>query len=227
MPTLLSTKKLSPAQSSLILHAGFGLVHYNAIKVDSMDFQWDRPNRNLIFTSQNAITSVLNYITPEQLSGFKIFCVGEKTAQVLREFGCDISEMASYGKDLAEKIVARHSQQEFTYFCGNLRNDTLPDALQRNKVQFEEIKVYTTTLKKKTFGQEFDGILFFSPSGVRSFCSSNSIKDSICFCIGTTTALEVKNFSNNIVTATIPSIENVIVQAVGYLNKQVGTGNPQ
>ncbi len=36
---LLSTKQLSPAQAALLLKAGFDLVTYDAIAIESLDFQ--------------------------------------------------------------------------------------------------------------------------------------------------------------------------------------------
>lgn len=225
MSTVLSTKILSPAQKQLILNAGIGFVEYNAIKVNLLKFDWDKKTANLIFTSKNAVQSVLKNITPQELSSFSIFCVGEKTAGFLKVQGLDVVETASYGADLAKKITSDYKELNFTYFCGNIRNDDLPDTLKNNKVKFEEIEVYTTSLRERSFSQEFDGILFFSPSGVVSFCSRNSLKESIAFCIGSTTASEAKKYSENIITATRPTIENVIVQAVKHLGKAAGTGN--
>jgi len=88
--------------------------------------------------------------------------------------------------------------------------------LKKKKIKFQEIEVYKTSLNPKPFSQEFDGILFFSPSAVQSFTAENELKNSTIFCIGKTTASEAKKHSNNIITATKPSIENVIVQVVKY-----------
>jgi len=98
-----------------------------------------------------------------------------------------------------------------------LRRDEIPELLRKNNVSFTEVLVYKTVLKPKTFERTFDGVLFFSPSAVESFTKDNKLEDTTAFCIGTTTAAEAEKHTNNIVTATKPTIENVIVQVVKKL----------
>ena len=91
--------------------------------------------------------------------------------------------------------------------------------MNKKTIGFKEITVYKTELNIQEFQQEFDGILFFSPSAVKSFTSKNTIGDSTAFCIGETTAAEAKKHTKNMQIATKPSIENVIVQVVKTLKK--------
>lgn len=215
MPTVLSTKKLSLAQKSLLLNSGIGYVEYDAIKVDLLDLPSTKSlQNNLIFTSKNAVKSVVRSIDPSELQTKKIFCVGGKTAELLTSSGLTILECESYGAALGEKIIAAYKDGSFTYFCGNIRRDELPDVLNRNNIPLEEVVVYSTSLNFKKFGQEFDGVLFYSPSGVESYCARNSLQGCTGFCIGETTAAEAKKFTDTIVVANKPSIENLIVQVV-------------
>ncbi|HAV55223.1 MAG TPA: uroporphyrinogen-III synthase, partial [Aequorivita sp.] len=92
--------------------------------------------------------------------------------------------------------------------------------LKENHIAFEEIEVYKTTLNPKKFERQFDAILFFSPSGVRSYCEerSNLINDEPTFvCIGTTTASEAKKYSENVVIANATTVESVIAKTVKKL----------
>ncbi|MDT0650056.1 uroporphyrinogen-III synthase [Autumnicola edwardsiae] len=212
MPTLLSTKKLSTAQKQLVLNSGLRFVEYDAIQIDFVDFEAISVE-NAIIPSKNAAKAVVK----KCISIEKCFCVGEKTSAYLRDHNYKIVEVADYGRNLANIVLNNYNEQKFTFFCGNKRRDEIPSVLKENNIAFEEIEVYKTRLNFQHFRQEFDGIMFFSPSAVQSFTKENKLKDSIVFCIGKTTASEAKKHTENIVTATKPSIENVIVQAVKNL----------
>ncbi|MBZ9630927.1 uroporphyrinogen-III synthase [Salegentibacter sp. LM13S] len=215
MKSILTTKKLSNSQKQLFLNSGLSLVEYNAIITKATDFKFpSKKIKNAIFTSKNSINAVSGKIQVENC-----FCVGEKTADLASENGFHIQEIADYGKDLADIIVQNYTEETFTFFCGNKRRNEIPEILQKNQIGFTEIEVYKTRLNPKPFPQEFDGILFFSPSAVQSFTSENQLKDTTAFCIGKTTASEAKKHTNHIITATKPSIENVIVQVVKYFKK--------
>jgi len=213
MATVLSTKKLSPSQKQLLLNAGIGLVEYDAIQIEFIDFKTGtRAFKNAVITSKNTAKAILK----KDLKIENCYCVGEKTAAFLKENNFNIAEIADYGINLAQIIIEKYPNENFAFFCGNERRDELPAILKKNNVKFEELEVYKTSLKPKQFEREFEGILFFSPSGVKSFVSENKLDKSIAFCIGSTTASEAKKHTSNIIIANKPSLENVIVQAVKY-----------
>jgi len=214
MATVLSTKKLSQSQKQLLLNAGIGLVEYDAIQIESIDFKTGTQTfQNAVITSKNTAKAILK----KDLTIGNCFCVGEKTANFLEENNFNIAEIADYGLDLAQIIAGKYPKENFTFFCGNERRDELPAILTENNVNFDEIEVYKTSLNPKQFERKFEGILFFSPSGVKSFVSKNKLDKSIAFCIGSTTASEAKKHTSKIVIANKPSIENVIVQVVKHL----------
>ncbi len=219
MATLLSTKILSASQKQLLLNTGIGLVEYNAIEIGFDTSSLDKPiPRNLIFTSQNGVKGFFSqypeFQTREELN---IFCVGDKTKAQIKENGYPVVASANSSKELGELIVNEYKESVFLYICGDKRRDELPELLNKKGISIEELEVYTTTLKAKKFNTTFDGVLFFSPSAVQSFCKENSLEDTIAFCIGNTTATEAKKFTQNIIVANKPSIENVLVQAVKKL----------
>jgi len=216
MPTVLSTKKLTEPQRSLLLQAGIGLVEYNAIAIEKVQFKTGEKIENAIITSQNTVNALVEKNV--QIKG--CFCVGVKTKSMLEANGYQVIVTTDYGKELAEIIVQDFADKKFTFFCGNLRRDELPELLTKNKVDFTEIQVYKTLLKPKKFERSFDGVLFFSPSAVESFANENSLKNTTAFCIGTTTAAEAEKHTNKIIIATKPTIENVIVQVVKHFNKK-------
>ena len=212
MPTVLSTKRLAPNQRELLLNAGIGFVEYDAIKIKLTDFKIDKKKiENAIFTSKNAVKA----ISGKDLQIENCFCVGDKTAMLLEKNGCHIIERGQNSEELGRKIAEKYQEMHFNFFCGNKRRDELPAILTENKIDFSEIEVYETSLNPKKFESDFDGILFFSPSAVKSFTQKNVI-NSVAFCIGSTTAEEAAKHTQKIIVASKPAIENVIAKVVAY-----------
>lgn len=214
MPTVLSTKKLKENQRSLLLNADISVVEYNAIMIEFIPFQVPENIENAIFTSQNAVNAVMGY----ELGVRSCFCVGEKTKQLLKENGFTVIKMTEYASELADYLVKNHKEDAFHFFCGNIRSDEIPSHLKENNIAFEEIEVYKTRLNPKKFERQFDAVLFFSPSGVRSFFSEKNTTIGKAICIGKTTASEAKKYTGNIVIANSTTVESVIAKAVKCLN---------
>ena len=223
--TILSTKVLTPSQKALALNAGLGLVEYNAISIKYLRFQLPNVGANaLIFSSQNGVKAYLEHIGHRSLQEKKrlklqSFCVGEKTEQLLEQNGFRVKVSASNASALGTIITENYPNLHFLWPTGNQRRDELPQMLEQKKIAFNELTVYQTIANTKKMDAYFDGILFFSPSAVRSFVEKNSISG-VAFCIGNTTAQEIKKYTDNYIIATKPTIENVLVQAVKRLIHQ-------
>lgn len=212
--TILSTKILLSNQKQALLDAGFSVIEADFIKTKNTNFDLKEINENLIFTSQNAVQSVLQHPKWEELKSKNVFCVGLKTKILLSESGFNVIAYTGYASDVAEIITLIYSKESYTFFSGNLRKETLPKALAAAKVNFNEIQVYETTLNPQKIKTPVDGILFFSPSGVESFLAANKIKNELCFCIGNTTAEALEKITKNIVIASQPSVEDVIEDVI-------------
>lgn len=218
MTTVLSTKRLKSNQRSLLLQAGVSLVEYNAINIEFLSFEVPVNVKKAIFTSQNAVENVLN----QNIHITECFCVGEKTKELLEKKGQKVVMMKEYATELAAYLVEYHKEDSFHFFCGNIRSNEIPTRLKENTVNFNEIVVYKTTSNPKQFERRFDAILFYSPSGVRSFCKAQNNKkyeNSIFVCIGTTTAAEAENYSENVVISNSTTVESVIAKAVKILKQ--------
>ena len=207
---ILSTKILLSNQKQALLDADFSVTEANFIKTKNSDFDLKGINDNLIFTSQNAAQSVLFHPKCEEIKTKNVFCVGLKTKALLEENGFNVVVYVDYASDLAEIITLIYFNENYTFFSGNLRKETLPKALKAANVKCNEIQVYETTLTPQKIKTPVDGILFFSPSAVESFLATNKIKNEICFCIGTTTAETLKTITKSIIIANQPSVENMI-----------------
>lgn len=216
---VLSTKILTLAQKELLLNAGISFVEYDGLKIESIPIKEIQLEENIIITSKNAFGSIQNSAYWSALQEKNWWVVGERTSAVLQENKLKIKVIGKNAEDLAKKIIKADSNVGFTFFTGNKRREELPELLTEHRIKFREYCVYNTVLKPKKIDSTFDGILFFSPSGVESYTLENRIKNEVCFCIGTTTASEVKKHTNNIVIATKATIENVIVQVVKHMRK--------
>ena len=214
---IVSTKKLLPLQKQLLSDAGISVLEEDFIETKIKNFELSKVHENLIFTSQNAVQSILQHSKCDELKGKSVFCVGMKTKELLTENGFDVVAYTGYASDLAEIISLIYSSESFTFFSGNLRRDILPNTLKENGITFNEIEVYETNITSKKMTSKQEGILFFSPSGVESYFKLNSIKDETCFCIGETTAEALENKKvKNIIIAEKPSVESVITQVIEY-----------
>lgn len=217
MTSILSTKKLLENQKQMLLDHSFSLIEENFIEIKLKDFKLDNINQNLIFTSQNAVLSLLQNPNWETLKTKPVFCVGLKTQELLTSKGFNVIAFTGYAADLAEIISLIYAKETYTFFAGSIRRDILPNTLKENEIAFNEIEVYETTLTSKKIAIKNDGILFFSPSAVESYLKLNTLKNEICFCIGESTseALENRNITN-IIIAEKPSVENVISDVIEH-----------
>ena len=153
---------------------------------------------------------------PNRKLGIKnCFCVGNKTKALLEKNGLKVKEFGQNAAQLSQKLVKRYKKQVFYYFCGAIRREELPNALKSEKMTFFEIKTYKTVLKLKKFDQKWDGIMFFSPSGVTSYISENKHQRNVnAFCIGQTTASDAKKYFKNVVLADTNTIKSVLEKTI-------------
>ncbi|TDP04258.1 uroporphyrinogen-III synthase [Flavobacterium sp. 245] len=217
---ILSTKILSPLHKQELTKAGIELIEADFIKTENKPFELKNLNESLIFTSQNAVHSILSNPKSEELKSKNVYCVGLKTKILLSENGFNVVAYTGYASDLAEIITLIYRNESYTFFSGNLRRETLPNALKEAGIQLNEIQVYETSLQPQKIKTAVDAILFFSPSGVDSYLKDNTIKKETCFCIGETTAEALHKITKNIIIADQPTIEDVIEDViVEYSNK--------
>jgi uroporphyrinogen-III synthase len=218
---VLSTKKISESQKESL--ANFELEEENLIEIQ---FEKIRPLEKeiycAVFTSKNAVKAVFEQNKNVPTVFRKVFCVGEKTAAFLREKGVIVAGICNSAYELALLLVEelRNKQDEqvkVTFFCGNLRRDELPSLLRENKIAVEEIEVYKTTLLPKKFKNTYDGVLFFSPSAIKSYLSAGNSLEPVAFCVGNTTAVAAIMQFDKVYVAETPSVEAVTALVVENL----------
>lgn len=217
-PRILSTKKLTKPQQELLLNKGFALVHRDFIKIEYSDITETSINDAIIITSKNGVKGLQVNNLIDTIKTKQVYCVGSKTKQLLETLAINVTASFTNAKTLGDYIVANLSEISFTYFCGNIRRKELPELLHQHNITLQEVITYKTMFSPKRMDGTYDGILFFSPSLVESYFFNNSLTKATAFCIGKTTENTIKTYTKNYKTATVPTVENVIVQVVKHFN---------
>ena len=211
---VLSTKKLSEKQKSQV--EGFTIDEIPMIRITyGDDFALEENIINAVFTSANSVRAVFEN-RPENCKWFHtVFCVGKKTKQLLEGYGLTVEVIANNALELAEVLAQRFSEQdegikEISWFCGNLRNNDLPIIMAENGVLVTEYLVYKTEFIPKALEVDYDAVLFFSPSGIKSYLKKNQANSNPVVCIGNTTASEAIVFFDNVYMAEETTVESVL-----------------
>ncbi len=175
----------------------------------------------VVFTSMNAVESVASWLEGVQ-PDWEIYCVGNTTKQLIENyFGEErIAGTADDAESLAELIVDAATAKEVIFFCGDQRRPELPETLNQNGIDVNEIVVYQTIPKPHKLTKEFGGILFFSPTAVQSFFRCNQVtQNTILFAIGKTTAGEIeKNSGNKVIISEETSRDGMIQTVIDFFS---------
>ena len=169
----------------------------------------------VLFTSAQAVEAV-HICLGKEIPDWQICCISGATKTALVAlFGED--KIVATAKDALDLLEAMKEipPQRVVFFCGNKRLDTLPLRLTDKGFDVVECKVYDTILKPQKLEVDYDGILFFSPSGVESFLIENEIAhDAILFSIGKTTAKALQQRVHNPVIISAQPDKHILVQTL-------------
>lgn len=172
--------------------------------------------QTVIFTSKRAVHAVSSLLP--SVPDWTFYSIDGTTYQeISNRWGSQsIIDCASYGAELVQKIISNSPSEKLIFFCGDIRLDTIPDALRKAGIAFEEVVVYHTTLTPRKITNNYDAILFYSPSGVHSFFTHNQVANIRLYSIGTTTtaALENYNHGNNTIITSPKTDKKVMIEQV-------------
>lgn len=215
---ILITKKLNPVLLKKFKPEKFQVQTSSFIRISLLNHVLPNEIYPLIVTSRNAVKAVEKF-HPGYFKNKKVFCVGEKTARSLKQFDAHVVLTADHAEALVEKLLNLPVKEKYLFLSGNLRGNYLPEVLAAHKLLKKEILVYETLPKTLSLKTNYDAILFFSPSGVKSFSKKNNFDQAVCFAIGPTTASELQKHPLKVVTAASPSAENVVNLCLEYFDK--------
>lgn len=192
------------------------------IKVSYGDFIRAKSNRlkpemskktykHVVFTSQNGVQSILDNFANADMQFENIYCVGRRTKKMLTNNFGSVKHVEQSALKLAEYLVKEiPNDAEITFFCGDNRRDDLPQLLSENNKNLTEIEVYKTQQNAIELTKQYNGVLFFSPSAIKSYLSVNNSLEVMAFCIGKTTSNEAEKHFKQVFTADMPTVDNVV-----------------
>jgi uroporphyrinogen-III synthase len=218
---ILSTKILSTKFKDRLIQHGFSVIEYPFIKINPLAVDPIKVLDYAIFTSQNAVKLAMeNAFFKTQLKEKKCFCVGKKTQLLLEENGLKVIKRSSNALILANFIIKNHENSSFSFFCGTLRRPEIELLFSKNSIRLQIHELYSTIHQSKTIETPVEGVLFFSPSAVKSFFEKNFMTPlAHGFCIGSTTANTLKEYTNNYSTAKKTSENHLLLSILNYYNK--------
>lgn len=188
-------------------------------------------NSSLIFTSPNGVKAFFenqflaheNFAEPKNYN--KIYVIGSQTKKELRLHNFGAFKLCKNANDLSTFITENSVNETFLHFCGNIAIDVLDRKLPLQNISYKKILVYKTELLFPKMSEKYQSIVFFSPSGVRSFAKFNNLDNVKIFSIGKTTTSELKKITDNKI---ITSSKNTLADLLNLISaecKAVGKSN--
>lgn len=209
--TLLSTRKYIAVEDSVTLYNFVNYIAEDFINIEYIEFKVPKKNFDLLlFTSKNSVESTLKNPAIKSLKTIPCICVGSKTEELLQANGFKVLASRNYAEELAIAIENQYINANILFLCGNKRRDVLPIFLKNKDVNYLEITVYKNKNTSHKIPHKLNAVMFYSPSCVMSFLEQNQLDSkTICFCIGTTTALTLERYPNKIILSQEPTIDSL------------------
>ena len=207
---IVSTKLLSKIQKRVLEGAkvkdsDFISIRYNRLSAVMLK----KLPKNFIITSKNGLQALMHNFEKKDVSFDNIYCVGRVTKKHIEQALGNVTFKAKTAKDLAEHLLTTDIK-EFTYFCGDIRRDELPEILAKHNIRLEEVEIYKTILSATVVKPPIDGIMFYSPSGVESYLKENPETVGVAFCIGNTTAKAASESFDKVLVSKISTVQSVL-----------------
>ena len=222
MDSIKESTKITNVYSTKSLTEDQRLLFHEKVVAQSSDFIKISLNRiaprllkneieNVVITSKNAVEALLTNFSAIELQFKNIYCVGRRTKRLVENRIGKVKHSEKNSKKLAEHLVEYMDGNQVTYFCSDLRLDDLPTILEENNINVKQIEAYQTKFDSLEIPNTVEGVMFYSPSTVKSFKQENTVTNTmIAFCIGETTAKEARHYFNDVRVAKVPTVESVI-----------------
>ncbi len=205
----------------LIDHHAFIRIDLCTLSSEELEIINSGQYPNWIFTSQNAVRSLQANKEHIQLDKMeKCFAVGQKTADHLSDMGISSLVPTRHNSEALSELLEDHANAPFLYFTGNLRQKTLIHFFEEHESPYKEIKVYDTHMIQPEIAlEDYDAICFCSPSAVHSFFKNYQLKNNQpCFAIGTTTAVALVDYSDDVMMSDQTHVFSLIQTCNEYFN---------
>lgn len=130
----------------------------------------------IIFTSRKAVDHffrIAEEMRVEIPDTMKYFCISESTAYYLQKYVQYRKRKIFHGKqhfnDLME-LIKKHKKEKFLLPCSESHKNDIPARLDKDKIKYSKAVIYRTLPADLSDVNidDFDMLVFFSPSGVKS-----------------------------------------------------------
>ncbi len=217
---ILSTKLLREATMGQFAEAGIEVVAKPFIRIEIPGHITLPPAQkaDAIITSVNALEALSGI--RHQLPPFQtIYCISGRTEAGVREIFDARVIARPYASELVAIMLKAAHVHPLWFFKGNKALPTIPEGLAQAGIPFHAIEVYQNTAIPHVLREDFEAILFFSPTAVESFIQNNIIPDNtITFAIGKTTAGALTPYAKQVLISETPTEESVLKAVVNYFN---------
>ena len=216
--------------------------YFKFIKIEgipSKDFRKARTNvaeySAVIFTSRQAVDHffrIAKELRVEVSEDLKYFCMSESTAYYLQNYVQFRKRRIFHGErtflDLMT-IIKKHPDENYLFPCSETHKQDLPNALTKEGIKYTKAIIYKTVAcdLSKIAVKEYDMLVFFSPSGIKSLMKNfpnYEQGDQIIATFGKTTTATAKDLGLNIKieapTPKAPSMSMAIENYVKESNKR-------
>ena len=204
MLKVLSTKLLDESLTDSAHAMGIDLTCEEFIRVlpleidmaELMSIQYDA----MVFTSSNAVRCFFDNENIEVSDYTKpIYSISGKTKEELTDYSMEPVAIADNALQLADKILADKNIRSVLHICGNIKLDVLEKKLTASGVRYTPFTVCETLLNSILLRENYEAVMFFSPSGVDSFVMKNALdRDTLYCCIGDTTADTLRSINDKL-----------------------------
>ena len=130
----------------------------------------------VIFTSRNAVDHyfrICKEMRVEVPESMKYFSISESTAYYLQKYVQFRKRKIFHSKEnyanLIE-LIKKHKTEKFLLPCSDIHKQEIPQMLEENKIQYKKAIIYRTLASDLSDVKisDFEMIVFFSPSGIKS-----------------------------------------------------------
>lgn len=130
----------------------------------------------IIFTSRKAVDHFFRISEEMRIDipdTMKYFCISESTAYYLQKYVQYRKRKIFHGKqnfnDLME-LIKKHKKEKFLLPCSENHKNEIPEILEKAKIKYNRAIIYRTQSADLSDVdiKDFDMLVFFSPSGVKS-----------------------------------------------------------
>jgi len=148
--------------------------------IPAKEFRKDRVNildySAVIFTSRNAVDHYFRICKEMRLEvpeSMKYFSISESTAYYLQKYVQFRKRKIFHSKEnyanLIE-LIKKHKTEKFLLPCSDIHKQEIPKMLEENKILYKKAIIYRTLASDLSDIKihDYDMLVFFSPSGIKS-----------------------------------------------------------